>query len=156
MKWIFAAALAAAAMVAPAAAPGQSAPTMPAYPGVPADLAKAAADFDRAQVDSDGAALRRLLADDYLLINSQDRREDKAQFIADYTTPGFTMEPFAIDDQVIKVWSDGAVLGGAVTMKGMSDGKPYAVRIRFSDIWAKRDGKWRVIYTHANRVADAR
>ena len=127
--------------------------TMPTYPGLPADLAKAAAEFDLAQVKGDGAALQRLLADDYLLINSQDRREDKAQFIADYTAKGFTMEPFAIDDQVIKVWADGAVLGGAVTMKGMSDGKPYSVRIRFSDIWAKRGGKWQVIYTHANRVA---
>ena len=129
--------------------------TMPTYPGVPADLAKAAAEFDLAQVKGDGAALQRLLADDYLLINSQDRREDKAQFIADYTAKGFTMEPFAIDDQVIKVWADGAVLGAAVTMKGMSDGKPYSVRIRFSDIWAKRGGKWQVIYTHANRVAGA-
>ncbi|HEX7693210.1 MAG TPA: nuclear transport factor 2 family protein [Sphingomonas sp.] len=153
MKWIIAAALAAAAAVTPVTAPGQAAPTMPGYPGVPSDLATAAAAFDAAQVKGDGAALRRLLADDYLLINSQDIREDKAQFIADYTAKGFTMEPFAIDDQVIKVWADGAVLGGAVTMKGMSDGKPYSVRIRFSDIWAKRGGKWQVIYTHANRVA---
>ncbi len=128
-------------------------PAMPTYPGVPADLAKAAAEFDRAQVKGDAATLRRVLADDYLLINSRDQREDKAQFIADYTAPGFTMEPFTIDDQVIRVWADGAVLGGAVTMKGLSDGKPYSVRIRFSDIWAKRGGKWQVIYTHANRVA---
>jgi hypothetical protein len=146
MKWIAIAAALALASPAPAAQP------MPVYPGVPADLAKAAADFDLAQVKSDGEALKRLLADDYLLVNSQDKREDKAQFIADYTAKGFTMEPFAIDDQVIKVWTDGAVLGGAVTMKGMSEGKPYSVRIRFSDIWAKRGGKWQVIYTHANRV----
>lgn len=153
MKWI---AIAAALMVsAPAIADGPAALPMPAYPGVPADLAKAAADFDLAQVKSDGEALKRLLADDFLLINSQDKREDKAQFIADYTSPGFTLEPFVIDDQVIKVWSDGAVLGGAVTAKGMSDGKPYSVRLRFSDIWAKRGGKWQVIYAHANRVAAA-
>jgi hypothetical protein len=126
---------------------------MPVYPGVAADLAKAAIAFDRAQVKGDGAALKDLLADDYLLINSQDQRETKAQFIADYTATGFTMDPFTIDDQVIKVWADGAILGGAVTATGMSDGKPYSVRLRFSDIWAKRGGKWRVIFTHANRVA---
>ncbi|MBS0480223.1 MAG: nuclear transport factor 2 family protein [Proteobacteria bacterium] len=128
------------------------APT-PAYPGAPADLARAAIAFDRAQVKGDGAALTDLLADDYLLVNSQDQRETKAQFIADYTAPGFTMDPFAIDDQVIKVCSDGAILGGVVTMTGMSDGKPYSVRLRFTDVWAKRGGKWRVIFTHANRVA---
>jgi hypothetical protein len=153
MKWI--AIAVALTMAAPALAKGPAVQQMPTYPGVPADLAKAAADFDLGQVKSDGEALKRVLADDYLLINSQDKREDKAQFIADYTAKGFTMEPFAIDDQVIMVWADGAVLGGAVTMKGMSDGKPYSVRIRFSDIWAKRDGKWQVIYTHANRVMAA-
>lgn len=148
--------LAIATILAMAATDAPAAETaMPTYPGVPADLAQAAAEFDLAQVKGDGVELRRVLADDYLLVNSQDKREDKAQFIADYTAKGFTMEPFAIDDQVIKVWSDGAVLGGAVTMKGMSDGKPYSVRIRFSDIWAKRGGKWQVIYTHANRVAAA-
>lgn len=153
MKWIAIAAT--LAMTAPALADGPAVKPMPTYPGVPADLAKAAAEFDLAQVKSDGDALKCVLADDYLLINSQDKREDKAQFIADYTAKGFTMEPFAIDDQVIMVWADGAVLGGAVTMKGMSDGKPYSVRIRFSDIWAKRGGKWQVIYTHANRVVAA-
>lgn len=153
MKWI---AIAAALTVsAPAMADAPAAQPMPTYPGVPADLAKAAVEFDLAQVKSDGEALKRLLADDYLLVNSQDKREDKAQFIADFTAKGFTMEPFAIDDQVIRVWSDGAVLGGAVTMKGISEGKPYSVRIRFSDIWAKRGGKWQVIYAHANRVAAA-
>jgi hypothetical protein len=153
MKWI--AIAAALAVAAPALADGPASPPMPTYPGVPADLAKAAVELDLAQVKSDGDALKRVLADDYLLLNSQDKREDKAQFIADYTAQGFTMEPFAIDDQVILMWADGAVLGGAVTMKGMSDGKPYSVRIRFSDIWAKRGGKWQVIYTHANRVPAA-
>jgi len=151
MKWI--AIMVALTLASPALADAPAAQPMPSYPGVPADLAKAAADFDLGQVKGDAAILQRVLADDYLLVNSQDKREDKAQFLADYTAKGFTMEPFAIDDQLIKVWSDGAVLGGAVTMKGMSDGKPYSVRIRFSDIWAKRGGKWQVIYTHANRVA---
>lgn len=131
------------------------APPAPTYPGVPADLAAAATAFDRAQISSDGAALKHLLADDYLLINSNDHREDKAQFIADYTAPGFTMEPFAIADQMIRVWPNGAALGGVVTATGMSDGKRYAVRLRFVDIWAKRGGRWQVIFTQANRVAGA-
>jgi ketosteroid isomerase-like protein len=155
MKWIAIAAALAMTATTPALASDAPSTPMPAYPGVPADLAKAAAAFDLAQVKGDAAALKRLLADDFLLLNSQDKREDKAQFIADYANPGFTLEPFVIDDQVIKVWSDGAVLGGAVTARGMSDGKPYSIRLRFSDIWARRNGKWQVIYAHANHVAGA-
>lgn len=52
----------------------QDAPPMPAYPTLPADLAEAAVQFDRAQVRGDRAALEAVLADDYLLINSRDQR----------------------------------------------------------------------------------
>ena len=39
-------------------------------PAIPGDLARAVREYDEAQVHSDRAALNRLLADDYLLINS--------------------------------------------------------------------------------------
>lgn len=128
---------------------------MPRYPDLPPDLAAAARAFDMAQVKGDGAALRTLLADDYLLVNSRGEHENKADFIRDYTAPGFTFAPFTIEQPVTRVWSDGAVLGGVVDAHGMSEGKPYAVRLRFSDIWAKRGGKWRVIYTDASRAPAA-
>ncbi|HEU4958940.1 MAG TPA: nuclear transport factor 2 family protein [Sphingomonas sp.] len=125
---------------------------MPRYPDLPPDLAEAARAFDRAQVKGDGAALQRLLADDYLLVNSQGQTETKADFIRDYTAPGFSFAPFTIQKPVEKVWASGAVLGGVVDAKGTSGGKPYAFRMRFADIWAKRDGTWQVIYTQARRA----
>jgi ketosteroid isomerase-like protein len=125
---------------------------MPHYPDLPPDLAAAAEAFDRAQVEGDGAALDRLLADDYLLVNSQGQTETKAEFIRDYTAPGFSFAPFTIQKPVEKVWATGAVLGGVVDAKGTSGGKPYAFRMRFADVWAKRDGKWQVIYTQARRA----
>ena len=119
---------------------------------MPADLRSAAHAFDAAQMHNDGAALARLLADDYLLVNSSGATESKADFIRDYTAPGFTLDPFTIEQPVEKIWADGAVMGGLVTLKGMSDGKPYEARLRFADIWAKRGGRWQVIYTQASRV----
>jgi ketosteroid isomerase-like protein len=119
---------------------------------MPADLRSAAHAFDEAQMHNDGAALSRLLADDYLLVNSAGALETKADFIHDYTAPGFTLEPFTIEQPVEKIWADGAVLGGIATLKGMSDGKPYEARLRFADIWAKRSGRWQVIYTQASRA----
>jgi len=125
---------------------------MPHYPDLPPDLAAAAEAFDHAQVKGDGPALERLLADDYLLVNSQGETETKADFIRDYTAPGFSFAPFTIEKPVEKVWATGAVLGGVVDAHGTSGGKPYAIRMRFADIWAKRDGRWQVIYTQARHA----
>ena len=119
---------------------------------VPADLAAAVKAYDKAQVDGNRAELERWLADDYLLVNSSGKLESKAQLIGDYTAPGFTLEPFVIEQPVEKAWQDGAVMGGIATLRGTDGGKRYEVRLRFADIWAKRNGRWRVIYTQVNKA----
>jgi hypothetical protein len=118
---------------------------------LPADLAKAVRDYDQAQIKGNRAELERLLADDYTLLNSGGKTETKAQFIAESTAPGFKLEPFAVEDAIEKVWDKGAVMGGVVTLRGTDEGKPFAARLRFADIWAKRQGKWQVIYTHVSK-----
>jgi ketosteroid isomerase-like protein len=45
-----------------------------------------------------------------------------------------------------------ALLGGAATLTGADGGKPYSVRLRFLDVWQKRDGRWQVIFTQATRA----
>ena len=118
---------------------------------LPADLAKAVKDYDEAQIHGNKAELQRLVADDYTLVNSSGRIQNKAELIADYTAPGYKIEPFEIMQPVEKVWSDGAVMGGVVDLRGTDGGKPFAVTLRFADIWAKRNGKWQVVYTHVSR-----
>jgi hypothetical protein len=118
---------------------------------LPADLAQAVKDYDEAQIHGSKAELQRLVADDYTLVNSSGRVQNKAELIADYTTPGYRIEPFEILQPVEKVWSDGAVMGGLVNLRGIDGGKPFSVTLRFADIWAKRNGKWQVIYTHVSK-----
>jgi hypothetical protein len=118
---------------------------------LPADLAKAVKDYDEAQIHGNEAELQRLVADDYTLVNSTGRVQNKSELIADYTTPGYKIEPFEIMQPVEKVWSDGAVMGGVVNLHGIDGGKPFSVTLRFADIWAKRNGKWQVIYTHISK-----
>lgn len=119
---------------------------------LPADLAKAAHDYDQAQIRSDKAELTRLLADDYLLQNSGGQVQDKASFIADSTAPGFHIEPFTVEEPVEKLLGDTALLGGVATLKGTDGGKPFTARLRFVDVWTKRDGQWRVVFTQATRA----
>jgi len=125
-------------------------PTIPAAE-LPADLAKAVKDYDHAQIAGNRAELERLLADDYTLVNGAGKTETKAQFVAESTAPGFKLQPFVVEDAIEKVWTDGAVMGGIATLRGTDGGKPFEATLRFADIWAKRNGKWQVIYTHVSR-----
>jgi hypothetical protein len=122
------------------------------YRGLPTDLAAAATAYDIAQMKSDRSGLERLLADDYILANISGRNESKTESIADSVMPGNKTTYVAISRQVRKAWSNGAVLGGMVDAKGIDHGKPYTMRARFVDVWAKRDGQWQVIFTQIHRV----
>jgi hypothetical protein len=120
---------------------------------IPADLKKAVHDYDEAQVHGNGAELARLLADDYTLINSRGLVQTKKDLIDEYTAPGYKIEPFVVREPIEKVWNDGAVMAGVATLKGVDGGKPFSLTLRFADIWAKRNGKWQVIYTHVSPPA---
>lgn len=119
---------------------------------VPPDLAAAVHGYDKAQVDGDRKQLERWIADDYLLVNSSGATETKAQLIADYTAPGFDLEPFTVEQPVEKVWKDGAVMGGIATIRGTDGGQRYEMRLRFADVWAKRNGRWQVIYSQVGKA----
>ena len=58
------------------------------YRGLPTDLAAAATAYDLAQFRSDRSELVRLLADDYVLIDSAGRTQSKAEDIANAVAPG--------------------------------------------------------------------
>jgi hypothetical protein len=118
---------------------------------LPPSLAKAVSDYDAAQVKGDRAELKRLLADDYTLVNSSGAIENKTQLIADYTAPGYRLEPFVVREAIEKVWAHGAVMSGIATLRGTDGGKPFVATLRFSDIWAERHGVWQVIYTQVSR-----
>jgi hypothetical protein len=122
-------------------------------PALPADLAAAAAAYDKAQIGGDRAELNRLLADDYHLVNSSGEIETKAQFVAESSDPAFKLDPFSVQSPIETVWSDGAVLAGEVRIKGTDHGKPFQAHFRFADIWRKSHGQWQVVFTEVTRLA---
>ncbi|MET0231087.1 MAG: nuclear transport factor 2 family protein [Rhodanobacteraceae bacterium] len=119
---------------------------------LPPDLAGAAKDYDRANVDGDVATLARLFADDYVLVNSDASVENKQQAIADFRVQGFKIDPYVMTQPVEIAWDDGAVIGGVVELSWTQDGKHQQRRIRIAHVWAKRGGAWRMIYTQVTRV----
>jgi hypothetical protein len=122
----------------------------PDYKDLPPDLAKAALAYDEAQLRGDGPELNRLLAGDYRLVARGGVVLDKKKFVAASTDPNVRVMPFVIALPLHTVWSDGAVLGGKVNYRTIDHGKDSAESLMFADIWAKRDGGWRVVYTQVS------
>ncbi|HEV2268476.1 MAG TPA: nuclear transport factor 2 family protein [Steroidobacteraceae bacterium] len=122
------------------------------YRGLPPDLAAAATAYDIAQFKSDRSELERLLADDYTVVDSTGASQTKAEDIANALAPGRKTTYVAITKQVRKAWPNGAALGGWVEAKGFDHGKAFIYRGQFVDVWAKRHGRWQVIFTQIDEV----
>jgi ketosteroid isomerase-like protein len=103
--------------------------------------------------EADLAALDRLLADDYVSIYSDASVFTKNEFLSwfDKTAP---LEKRAKPDvltthsESIHVYGDTAVVVGTLHEKGTFMGKPYEARGRFTDVWHRENGRWRLVLTH--------
>ncbi len=129
---------------------------MPALlpPPLPIELEAASRAYDRAQAQGDRAALDRLMAADFVLVNGGGRAETKAQYITDLTDPDVREDPLSVIEPVQTVWAGGAVLGGLAVLTGTDHGVRFSARIRFANVWALREGRWQVVYGHTIRAAD--
>jgi len=124
---------------------------VPAY-AQPADdnaAPRAAAQaFAEAQQKGDGAALERLLAPDFLFVRGSGRIGDRHDFIAGFTAPGSRLDPFVVHDPLfLRVSPDVAIVGGEAWVKGIENGQPFTDHFRYSDTFARRDGRWVAVYT---------
>jgi ketosteroid isomerase-like protein len=120
----------------------------------------AAASTDRAALEAlngqwlnayktrDGAALQRILADDFESVYPGDRVLKKADVIAAATGTTRIVETVAWENLRIMVFGDTAVVSGRAKLSGTIAGKPFATANDYADIYARRGGRWVAISAH--------
>lgn len=119
-----------------------------------ADLAAFADAFDAAQVAQDRTALEAMVADDLVFIDGDGRRLGKRDFIAGWTGADDDYDPVTLTDRTVVSLGSGAGLASAETLlSGRSAGKPFAVRIRFTDIFRRRGDNWQAAHIQVTRVS---
>ena len=118
-----------------------------------ADLTAFADAFDAAQIAQDRAALDRMVADDLVFIDGSGKRYGKAFFIDGWTGPDDDYDPVTLKDRVVLPLGKDAGLASAETiLSGRSAGKPFRVRIRFTDIFRRYGDSWQASYIHVTRM----
>lgn len=118
-----------------------------------ADLQRAAADFDRAQLHRDRAALERFLADDLVFVRGSGKVEGKAAFVATFTDPALVLDPFTIRNPVfVRLGDTSGLVGGEAILSGTESGKRFSEHIRYADVFTWRDGRWQVAYVQVTPI----
>lgn len=117
-----------------------------------ADLHKAAAAWDAAMVAKNTAGIAAPMTDDFVWVQGSGNVKDKKAFVDDFADPGAKLEPWKVEEPIVRIHGDSALLGGRVTMKGTDAGKPFESKFRYLDLWVRRDGKWMVASAQITRL----
>lgn len=118
-------------------------------------LAAAVRAYDQATVRNDVATLAQLVADDYVLVNSDSSVQDKQSYLEDFKVPGFKLDPYVLEQAARRVWGDTALVAGLVNLSWTLDGAHHARRLRIAHVWTKQQGRWRLVYTQLTRVPES-
>ena len=122
----------------------------PVSPGAPADarsaLALAEDAWLQAYVDHDRDAMALALADGFTITFPDGSVQTRADVIG-ALRPGSPADdtPHFTEDREIRVLGTTAILTGVYVNPG--DGRPD-VRMRYTDTWMWRDGRWQVVASH--------
>ena len=138
------------AAMAPAAAVASQASV--GIAAMPAELAASVAAYRRATMRADIAALSALVADDYILVNSDSSLQAKASYLADFALPGFKIERYAMEQPAYAVWGNTALVRGLLHLAWTQHGSQHTRVLRIAHVWHKCDRRWRLAYTQLTRV----
>lgn len=118
---------------------------------MPPDLAAAIEEYDQATFRNDIAMLEKLVAEDYMLVNSDSSVQDKQSYLADFTVPGFKLDPYVMEEPVLKMWGNTALIAGRLHLSWTQSGTRQNRLVRIAHVWAKHDGYWRLAFTQLTR-----
>lgn len=103
-------------------------------------------DWNEAAKKKDAAWFTRNFADDATEVSSRNAAlETKAEAIASMKTDKTVFESLELSELSPRVEGNFAIVTGVNRVRGRDDqGKPFDRRVRFTDTFIKRDGRWQV------------
>ena len=102
----------------------------------------------QAQIGADRVALDRIYADDFIGIGPSGTVRTKPQVLSDFTSGTLKFQSITTDDVQIRIYGNTAVETGRSTMNGQDKNKTVPVDNRFTRVWVKQHGRWRLVANH--------
>jgi uncharacterized protein (TIGR02246 family) len=102
----------------------------------------------QAQIGADAVALNRIYADDFIGVGPSGTVRTKAQVISDFTSGDLKFQSITTDEVQVRVYENAAVETGLSTMVGQDKGKATPRDTRFTRVWVKQQGRWRLVANH--------
>jgi ketosteroid isomerase-like protein len=108
--------------------------------------------WDKAIVAKNRKAVADNMAEDFRMIDGQGNVENKQQFVDGILDAKLTIDPYTVEEFDVRLLGDTALLSGRTRMTGKHDGQPFESNYRYIDIYARRNGVWKIVSVQITRL----
>ena len=126
-------------------APGQSAPA-------DVELARVSRAYDTAITQRNLSALEKFIAPGAVFTTATGRVMERAAVLEMLAAPDTHYESVESDDIKRRITGDVAVETGRVKVQGKRKGQPVDETQRYTDVWVRQNGSWRLIAEHTSLI----
>lgn len=124
--------------------------------GIEQELLELDRKFIEAYIRNDTAFLDSVLSDDVTIINTQGKVliKDEALKMRFAPAPGVTYDVSdPVDEVGVKLYGETAIVTGRTTLKATRKGKTFTIPGRYTRVYVKLQGRWRVVAFHSNNIS---
>jgi hypothetical protein len=108
--------------------------------------------WDAAFHTQDAAFIESVLAEEFIATYGDGTRGDKTKELALARDFNQQVDSRRLDDFIVKVYRDTAIVWFTQYLVGPVNGKPTEVQYQYMDVWVIRDGRWQAVASQSTRV----
>lgn len=105
-----------------------------------------------ALLSGDRAAIRDLYADDFRSHSLRGDVEGRDEVLEAFGPGGVKLDMFEVEGLAVEVFGDVGILTGLGQIGGRYDKTEFRHRVRFVDIFHRREGRWRYRFSQSTEV----
>ena len=120
--------------------------------GVEQQLKQMEDDWQKATRTKDAAALKRMIAEDWVATDDKGKALNREQYISQTTANPDVIQSNENFDMQVRVYGNTAVVTGGLTERGTRNGTAYLDTYRWTDVFVKRGGHWQAVVSQWAKV----
>ncbi len=105
-----------------------------------------------ATIAADLKALEAVTTADMTYTHSSAVVESRAEFLEGLRSGKYRYKSVAFDERRVRVLGEAAVIAGACRVLVAAEGRDLDVRLRFTEVYAKQAGAWKMLLWQSTRV----
>jgi ketosteroid isomerase-like protein len=109
-------------------------------------------DWSQAGIKKDFKTLDRILADDWVSIDTLGQATTKAQTLSAMKSSQASEQTIALGEMKVRVFDTAAVVTGTDVEKGSYKGQDSSGKYAWMDVFVKRNGRWQAVVSQSTKI----